>query len=64
VGSDDGEVSEPYRRLLDDHPRLKVLALEGDGRSGSIWELRPHRIPLGELSPRRLVQAINEVHRT
>ncbi|MEU8816732.1 hypothetical protein [Actinoplanes sp. NPDC048796] len=47
-------------RLLRDHPRLRVLVVEGDGRSGSIWELQPHRIPLGELSPGQLIRAVSE----
>ncbi|OJF14213.1 hypothetical protein [Couchioplanes caeruleus] len=50
-------------RLLDDHPRLRILVVEGDGQSGSLWELRPTRTLLGELSPQLLVRAIDSDHR-
>jgi hypothetical protein len=45
-------------RLLLDHPQLRILVVEGDGRTGSLWELRPHRIDLGELSPQQLIRAV------
>ena len=52
-------------QLLDDHPRLRILVVEGDGRLGSVWELRPHRIPLGELSARHIIQLVHEAaHRS
>jgi DNA-binding NarL/FixJ family response regulator len=44
--------------LLYRHSCLKLLAIGVDGRSASLYELRPHRVPLGELSPHGLVQAI------
>ncbi|MFI0237557.1 hypothetical protein [Streptomyces sp. NPDC016845] len=47
-------------RLLLDHPHLRVLVVEGDGRTGSLWQLRPRRIALGELSPHQLIQAVGE----
>lgn len=47
-------------RLFEAHPRIRVLMVEGDGSSGSLWELRPHRVSLGELSPRRLIKAIDD----
>ena len=31
-------------------PRARVLALSGDARRAFLYELRPHRTPLGELS--------------
>jgi hypothetical protein len=46
-------------RLLEDHPRLRILVVEGGGRSGSLWELRPTRTRLGELSPQLLIRAIH-----
>lgn len=57
---DQSDPSESHRvgRLLDEHPRLKVLVLEDDGRRGFLWEMRPQRSPLGELSPSLLVDAI------
>jgi hypothetical protein len=66
-GADPTLIPAPLAQMLGDHPHLKILLLEGDGRSGSIWELRPHRIPLGELSPSHLIKAVGgslaaEVH--
>lgn len=44
--------------LLDRFPRLKVLSVEDDGRRGFLYELKPHRRALGELSPGRLISAL------
>jgi DNA-binding NarL/FixJ family response regulator len=49
-----------YADVLDQHPRLKVLAIRDDGRRGCLWELRPFPTSLGEVSPRLLVTAIRE----
>ena len=35
-----------------------LFALSAEGKETLLYELRPHRIPLGELSPRRLVNEI------
>lgn len=45
-------------RVLDERPRLRVLAVAGDGREAFLYELRPTRTPLGEVSPRTIVDAI------
>jgi DNA-binding NarL/FixJ family response regulator len=45
-------------RLLHKFPRLRLLAIGGDGRTATLHELRPHATPLGEISPERLRQAI------
>ncbi|MEV6304249.1 hypothetical protein AB0M02_32920 [Actinoplanes sp. NPDC051861] len=60
-GADPATLPPAVGRLLHDHPHLRVLIVESDGREGSIWELRPHRSALGELSRSGLVQAIGEV---
>jgi len=44
--------------LLLRHPRVKVLAIAKSGRSGSLYELRPRRIPLGKISARTMAKAI------
>ena len=44
--------------LLCENPRLRVLAVAGDGREAFLYELRPTRTPLGEISPRTIVDAI------
>jgi hypothetical protein len=56
AGTDYGfeEISE----VLTQHPRLQVLEVAGDGRESFLYHLRPARTPLGELSPRSIVDAI------
>jgi hypothetical protein len=38
--------------------QFRVIALVDDGRQGFLYEFRPHRIPLGEISAGGLVAAI------
>jgi hypothetical protein len=35
-----------------------VIEISGEGRYGALYELRPRRIALGELSPPRLIDAV------
>ena len=44
--------------LLRERPRLKVLAVAGDGRQTFLYELRPQKVSLGEVSPQNLLEAI------
>lgn len=50
--------SQNYDELLHGRPRLKVIEILEAGRSGSLHEMQPHHMPLGELSPRHLVDVI------
>lgn len=47
-----------YEWVLYQHPRLRVVAIAGDGRAAALYELRPSRVALGDLSPRTLVDAV------
>src|SRR3954452_6636265 len=47
--------------LFAEHPSLKVLTVEDDGRHGSLWAMRPCSAALGELSPRLLVDTIRRL---
>lgn len=49
--------SEPVAPLdlLRHHPALRIVAVEDAGERGSLWRMRPHRMPLGRLSPERIV---------
>jgi DNA-binding NarL/FixJ family response regulator len=60
VGSDGAEVEDLCKRVALQRPDVVVLAVSGDGRQTVVHELRPHRVPLGELSPRQLVKAIRD----
>jgi DNA-binding NarL/FixJ family response regulator len=48
------------RELLVRYPRMKVLGVAAEGRRGFLYELRPHKVPLGELDPKRLLDAIRD----
>ena len=52
------ERREECRRLLWALPRLKVIALSGEGREAELHELRPHEQLLGNLAPDRLLAVI------
>jgi hypothetical protein len=53
----------PAVELLYRHPRLKIVALEHDGKQAFLHELRPVRTPLGELSPDRLAEVVESAGR-
>lgn len=58
IATNAGHISAPAD-LLRRHPKLRVLAVEGDGRLGYLWQMRPVRAELGELSPGRLTSALH-----
>jgi len=58
VGGEHPAVDGALRELLFDRPRLRALAIGGDGAETALYELRPNRTPLGELSAARLLEAI------
>ena len=41
--------------LLDRHPALRILAVEGRGVHGSLWRMHPRRTRLDALSPEGIV---------
>jgi hypothetical protein len=47
-----------WREVLEQRPRVHVMAVSGDGRHITLYGLRPYREPLGEVEPDQLVQAI------
>jgi hypothetical protein len=55
---DEHALSEPYLSLFEHRPLVKVLAIAGDGDTGSLWELRPDRVALGEVCPASLLTAL------
>ena len=54
----DGELPPLGAELLAARPSLKVLGIEAHGRSASLYELKPVRTPLGELSAEKLAEAV------
>ena len=58
LGCADARLSDSGARLLDSRPCLKVVAIAGDGKRASLYELRPHRRAIGEVSPESLIERI------
>jgi hypothetical protein len=58
VVRDGPDVEGQANDLLTSSRTVGVLAISGDGREAALYELRPNRRPLGEVSPERLVDAI------
>ena len=58
MGQTGGDEHENVAALLSARPKLKVVTIRGDGATGFLYELRPQRIPLGELSMDALRSAI------
>ena len=58
VGQRDSERAQIAASKLVEELHLKVLTIADDGRTGTLYELRPQRIPLGEMSAETLRTAI------
>jgi chemotaxis response regulator CheB len=58
VGTDNPDDRTAAADLLFALPPLRVLMVASTGRSAFMYELRPHRTALGELSAPELMQAI------
>jgi DNA-binding NarL/FixJ family response regulator len=55
--SQEGAAATPWQ-VLNQKPRLKVLAISGDGHRVTRYELRPHQVVIHEISPEHLVDAV------
>lgn len=51
-------LSSTFRDLLAHHPRLTIIALARDGRSGYVYHHQPRGVVIDDISPRSLVQLI------
>jgi len=58
LGLEDSHLPVQGERLLMDYPSATVIGVSADGRNGFIYELRPYRMPLGEMSPQVLLETI------
>jgi DNA-binding NarL/FixJ family response regulator len=58
LGLADGELPMECVGLFEEHPQIKVVGVVDRGRQVFLYELRPHRSSLGEVSPRELVAVI------
>ena len=55
--SQEGAAGTPWQ-VLNENPRLKILAITSDGHRATRYELRPHQVVIDEISPERLVDAV------
>jgi DNA-binding NarL/FixJ family response regulator len=61
MGLDEPGVANVGWDLFVGDPLLRVLGVVGEGRQILMYELRPHRTPLGELSPEELIAAVRRM---
>ena len=61
---DEVAASDVGARLFWPHLLVKVIAVQDDGRRAVLWELRPERRELGDLSISRFVEAVRQVVRS
>lgn len=60
LGLEDAQAAPVSAQALKGRPDLRVIGVSADGRRSSLYELRPCRVPLGELSAQGLVDAIRD----
>jgi DNA-binding NarL/FixJ family response regulator len=53
-----GDVEESVRSLVAANRGVRALEIRSDGRESVLYELRPHRVSLGEISTDKLVGTI------
>lgn len=52
-------LSHLLRETLGAHPRLAIIALASDGRSGYVYRMQPRGVVIDDITPRSLVQLIH-----
>ena len=57
----DAAAAQDVRALVGSGRGVRALEVQSDGRDSVLFELRPHRIALGEISSDTLVRAIRAV---
>jgi DNA-binding NarL/FixJ family response regulator len=60
LGLSESQLSASHFKLFDIDARVRILAIAQHGRNASLYELRPHRMVLGEGSPQELIQVIRK----
>jgi hypothetical protein len=58
VGAQEDELPPVGLAQLERQPKAKVLTIDRNGRDAHLYELRPHKTPLGELSADTLLAAV------
>ena len=63
LGVADDVVPAIATHLYDEYPDVRLLGVTPDGHQAYLYELRPHPIPIGELSPTSLMEVIRSAVR-
>jgi hypothetical protein len=58
IAADEQLDPEAVCQVLERWPRTRILGVAGDARAAVLYELRPQKVPLGEVSPETLVASI------
>jgi DNA-binding NarL/FixJ family response regulator len=58
LGLNDAEFPGVSTHLLSEYPHIKILGVTEDGRRAYLYELRPQKVAVGEVSPQGLLKAI------
>ncbi len=61
IVGENAAAQQDVRKLVGARHGLRALEIQSDGRESVLYELRPHRISLGEVSSDTLVRAIRAV---
>ena len=60
IGLEQSELPDACQDLFEEYPRIKLLAVVGDGRDAFAYQLRPQRVAMGAVTPNDLVEAIRK----
>jgi chemotaxis response regulator CheB len=60
---DEATAEQVGTRVLEPHTRVKVVAIQDDGRRAVLWELQPNRREIGDLSVPVLVETVKHLIR-
>jgi DNA-binding NarL/FixJ family response regulator len=58
IGARQPDDSTLARQVLQASPSTRVLIIAGNGSSAVLWELRPYKVRLDDVSPESLIRAI------
>lgn len=58
IAGTDRATEEAVAGLFHQRHAPRVLGISADGRQAILYEMRPHRVPLGELAPTTLIAAV------
>lgn len=58
IGARQAEDSAVASRMLAASPRIRVVVVATNGRRAVLWEMRPYKVALHDVSPQALVTAV------